>query len=382
MKKYLKLSLLVLLCVFSITVKAEETNCIGGPGDTNCGSLIVVDPPKNETDKRFYADSDIVVDEDITKTAFFAGNNVNITSKIDGIAFIAGNSIIASTTSDYAFIAGNQISLKNFHAKDSFIAGNQINIENASDIRSIYASGSSISINSDYIQDLYLAGSTVTLKGTFDNVVIDAKKLVISGTIRGTLKVDEETEVVYGTSDTTINTIEKYSSKEIKSELEEKNVLRAFFVTKALAFVFKTINLLLVGFILVSLFKNRFEKLAKIKNDAGYVFGKIGLGLCALILIPILIIATLLTGFASMIGVLGIFIYIIAIMISTPMVAINYGNILLKCIKNEYLRYFIAILVLQIVKLIPVLGGLVGFLTLCLGIGLLQDLFKTEKKEK
>ncbi len=148
MKNVLRL-FIVLLMVFSINVYAEETNCVGGV-DTNC-SVTIGATERKTTDERFYANSDIIVDEDITKTAFFAGNNVNVESKIDGIAFITGNSIIASTESDYAFIAGNSINLKNFHAKDAFVAGNQIIIENATGTRRIYETGNSINITSDYI---------------------------------------------------------------------------------------------------------------------------------------------------------------------------------------------------------------------------------------
>ena len=203
-----------------------------------------------------------------------------------------------------------------------------------------------------------------------------------TGTIRGILKVNEKTEVVYGSSDTKVNNTEKYTSKDIEKELKNKSFLESIFTTKVVAFIFSFINQLLIGFILLALFKKKFTKLASIKNDVGYVFGKIGLGLCMLILIPIIIIALLLTGFASLVGVIGIFAYITAIIVSTSVVAINYGNIVLKKNKNVYLNFLFALIALQIIKLIPVIGGLVTFLALCLGLGLLKDLFQEEKKEK
>ena len=379
MKRVFRL-FIVLLMVFSINVYAEETNCIGGV-DTNC-SVTIGATERKTTDERFYADSDIIVDEDITKTAFFAGNNVNVESKIDGIAFIAGNSIIASTESDYAFIAGNSISLKNFHAKDAFVAGNQIIIENATGTRSIYATGNSINITSDYIEDLYLAGKTITLKGKFDNVVIDADKVVLTGAITGKLKVNENTEVVLATDYTVVNEIEKFTNKDISKQFKTNNVLGTFMVTKLVSFVTGFVNLIIIGIILILLFNKKFEKISKIKNTAGYVFGRIGLGLCGLIIVPILAVVLLITGFASLLGVLVILAYIAALIITAPVVAINYGNILLKDIKNEYLRFVVALIILQIVKLVPVFGGLVTFLSLCLGLGLLKDLISTEKKEK
>lgn len=376
MKRLLKLFVL-LLTIFTINVYAEETNCTDG---TNCAITIGTSERKT-TDERFYADDDVVVDEDITKTAFFAGNNVNISSKIDGIAFIAGNSVIASTESDYAFIAGNSINLKNFHNKDAFIAGNQIVIENAT-ARSIYAAGNSININTDYISDLYLAGNTVYLKGKFDNVVVDADKVVITGEITGRLKVNDKAEVVLGSDYTKINETVTYTNKEISKQFETNNIFGVFLVTKLISFVTNFINLLIIGIILITLFKKNFDKASKIKNDAGYVFGRIGLGLCALIFVPIISIVLLITGFASLVGILLILAYIIALMVTTPVVAINYGNILFKNIKNDYLRFIICLIILQIVKVIPVFGGLVTFLSLCLGLGLIKDLILIEKKEK
>ena len=376
MKRLLKLFVL-LLTIFTINVYAEETNCTD---DTNC-AVTTGTSERKTTDERFYANEDVVVDEDITKSAFFAGNNVNISSKIDGIAFITGNSVIASTESDYAFIAGNSINLKNFHNKDAFIAGNQIVIENAT-ARSIYAAGNSININTDYISDLYLAGNTVYLKGKFDNVVVDADKVVITGEITGKLKVNDTADVVLGSDYTKINETVTYTNKEISKQFETKNIFGVFLVTKLISFVTNFINLLIIGIILITLFKKNFDKASKIKNDAGYVFGRIGLGLCALIFVPIISIVLLITGFASLVGILLILAYIIALMVTTPVVAINYGNILFKNIKNDYLRFVICLIILQIVKLIPVFGGLVTFLSLCLGLGLIKDLFLIEKKEK
>ena len=86
MKRFLKLCLLF-ICVFSITVYAEETNCIGGPDNTNC-AIPTIGAEKKETDQRFYADADVIVDEDITKTAFFAGNTLNISSKIMHLSLV------------------------------------------------------------------------------------------------------------------------------------------------------------------------------------------------------------------------------------------------------------------------------------------------------
>ena len=395
MKKYFKLLLILFVALFSVTVYAEvETNCIGDPtGMTNCGGLedmprIIDDNPKespltpddDSTNKQFYFDNTVNVDKDIDNTAFIGGNDVNVDSNIDGIGFVTGKNVKVKGSADYGFYAGYDVDVNDDLITDGFIAGNNVTLTNV-DGRIIYAAANTIKIVDSTIDKLYLAGSTITLKGEFDDLVVSCKNLIIEGNVNGTLEINEDA-AIEKKGDTTIEKVITYKESEKAKEFSSGNTFAAVLMAFVTGFIINYINLAIIGVILIYMFKKIFDKLAKNENDINYAFSKIGIGLCMLIVIPILSLILLFTGFATSISFILIFVYIISLMITTPVVTIHYSNKFLKSIKNEYLRYFAGLLIIQVLKKLPFVGGVITFLTLCLGLGLIKDMFVNEKREK
>ena len=387
MKRYLKvLVLLLVVSLFNIvTVFAEDiaTNCIDGPEGTNCGGgSMVISPAPTESKEEtspFQSGSTVNVKGDIDSSAFIAGNEVIVNSEIDGAGFVAGNTVKVSGEADYGFIAGNEVSISDYYVKDAFFAGYSVTLNQVSG-RTIYAAATNISVKDSELDTLYLAGNEITLDGNYENVIVSCGTLIVNGNITGTLKVNENAKVE-AKSGSIINETIKYKEEETKKEFLSGNTAFARFYTKVSSFIVSLINAILIGLVLIYFGKNKFEKFAKIKNDAGYVFGKIGIGLCMLIVIPILAIVLLITGVASLLGFLTILAYIASLLVVTPVVAIHGGNLLLKNIKNDYLRFIAALAILMIVKELPIIGGLATFLTICYGLGLIKEMFKVEKKE-
>ena len=384
MKRYFKLFLILFVALFSVTVYAEASNCIGGPDGSNCGDIsepTVISPfePKS-TSKQFYADDTVTITEDIDNTAFVAGNDVDVNSNIDGIGFIAGKNVKVKGSADYGFYAGYDVNVTDNDITDAFIAGNNVTLTNV-DGRTIYVAGNTVKVIDSTIDKLYLAGNTVTLKGEFDDLVIDAGTLVIEGNVYGTLEINENA-VIDKKGDTKIDNIITYKETEKTKEFSKGNKYAGLAMAIVTGFFISYVNLAIIGIILIYAFKKAFDKLTKNKNDVGYAFSKIVIGLCILIIAPIAALVLLFTGLATSLSFIVIFSYIIALMITTPVVAIHYSNMFLKNIKNDYLRYLAGLLILQVIKKIPVIGGVVTFLTLCLGLGLIKDMFAREKEEK
>lgn len=389
MKKYFKcLGLLLVALLLNVAVVFADddiaTNCRGGDG-TNCGSdtpMVISPAPseEKETTSPFQSGNTVNVKGDIESSAFIAGNEVTVNSEIDGIGFVAGNKVKVSGESDYGFVAGKEVSIYDLYTKDGFFAGYNVSLDQVL-ARTIYAAATNIKVKDSEIDDLYLSGGEIALDGNFENVTVSCARLIVNGNIYGTLKVNEDA-IVEIKDGSLVTKTEKYKEKDTKKEFLSGNTTLTKIYDKATNFVISLLNGIFVGLVLIYFGKKYFDKLAKIKNDAGYVFGKIGIGLCGLIIVPILAIVLLITGVASSLGVLAILAYIASIMITTPVVAIHGGNLLLGSIKNEYLRFIAALAILMIVKALPIIGPLATFLTLCYGLGLIKDMFKTEKKEK
>ena len=386
MKRIYKILLvLVALFAFNFNVLAEgEKNCIGEAG-TNCSSAEDIAPlisPKEETitDQAFYVDEDLNVTKDIDASAFMIGNTIKSTGTIYGSHFVAGNELNISGTADYSFYAGQTLKIHDFNSNDAFIAGKDLEFNDVLG-RTYYIAGQNITISDSTIDKLYLAAEKVVLNGEFEDVTVSADKVIVNGSITGVLEINESAKLET-MGDTTIETINKYKDSEKSNKFSKGNTFAAFLFVIVVAFIKGYVNLALIGVIIIACFKKIVKKLNKEDIDASFVFSRIGIGLCTLIVVPVVSIIALFTGVASLIGVILLLAYIVGIIISTPIVTIYLSDKLLKSIKNDYLRYLVGLLILQLIKRVPVIGGLVTFLSLLLGLGLIIQLMKQEKKEK
>ena len=387
MKRIYKLLLvLVALFAFNFNALAEgEKNCIGGPEGTNCGSAEDIAPlispyEENITDQAFYVDEDLNVTKDIDASAFMIGNTIKSTGTIYGSHFVAGNELNISGTADYSFYAGQTLKIHDFNSNDAFIAGKDLKFNNVLG-RTYYIAGQNITISDSTIDKLYLAAEKVVLNGEFEDVTVSADKVIVNGSITGVLEINESAKLET-MGDTTIETINKYKDSEKSNKFSKGNTFAALLFIIVVAFIKGYVNLALIGVIIIACFKKTVKKLNKEDIDASFVFSRIGIGLCTLIVVPVVSIIALFTGVASLIGVILLLAYIVGIIISTPIVTIYLSDKLLKSIKNDYLRYLVGLLILQLIKRVPVIGGLVTFLSLLLGLGLIIQLMKQEKKEK
>ena len=111
-----------------------------------------------------------------------------------------------------------------------------------------------------------------------------------------------------------------------------------------------------------------------------------GIGLLILIVLPLVIIIALFTGFLTPLGLitgllLGISIYL-APLLSSYVV----GHVINKyLIKNDsvYLSLIIGLLVVRLAKLVPYLGCFISILTILYGIGLIyQYMVQSVSKKK
>ena len=324
------------------------------------------------------AGDNINIDNDINDNAMFAGDTINVNSKIDGINFSAGNSITIKGSSDYGFAAGRTINISDYKTKDLFVAGETINITDAK-LRSIYAAGNKIVIKSD-ADTVYVAGNEVILEGDYENVIADANNITVKGSITGKFRINEDANKTLG--DAKIATTETYQSTRFNRDLLEKHGFELFIaliIARVIAKILHFINILIIGFIVIALFKKTYDNINKMKNSAGFVFGRFGIGLGALILIPIVGIILLITGLASALGVISLLLYGIVIYLSQIVSTCYFGKLIFPKM-NKFLSFLIVSFIYFVINLIPILGGLFGFFFVCLGVGITLNLIANEIK--
>ena len=328
------------------------------------------------------ADQNLNITKDYNDTAFFAGETVNVDSKIDGLGFTAGRTVTVKGQADYSFVAGETVTIDTLKTKDLYVAGNKIKIDDAN-ARNIYGAAQEIAIDGD-AKELFLVGETVTLKGEYDNVYVSCENLNFEGKIYGKLYINEDAKQTVKDGSSIAKT-ETYKEPEVETkDVDAKEVgfkvIASIIAKKIISTIKHFLNVLIIGFLTILIFKNVVTRIDETSNTAGSVFAHFGIGLGLLILVPILAIILLFTGFASGLGFVGIMLYILGIYLSSIVGGLYVGKVLFKKM-NTYLRFFLTTLILTVIYMIPIIGGFIEFFMLCLSLGLMGHICLPESKK-
>lgn len=352
MKKKLSIFLLVLITILTIpTFVSAENN-------------LLVNENVNSREK-------------IDNTSFVVGNLIKMSSEVDGINFVAGNDISLSSKQDHLFVAGNVINLENIETKEAFIAGSTINIT-SSTIRNLYAAAETIKLNSDISKNANLAGDKITINGKIDgDVYIAAEKINIGeeAVINGTLKYPSNAKInIPNTAH--IGKIKPYKPSSTSSK---KSIIISTITEKTYSFL----SMAIIGIILLSIAKPFFKKVEKLPSKIEEVLKQSLIGLLVLILIPIISLILICTIVGIPISIISLLIYGILIYLSIIPVAYFIGKNLFKDkIKNDYSLLLITLLLIYLIRLIPVIGPIITFITIIFGLGIYFNIIKSELSTK
>ena len=324
-----------------------------------------------------------VIDND-----YFTADDTLSLSKIivDGNAFVAGKDV---TLSDMKIegsiaVAGQTVRLENVEVTgDIFIAGQYVSVEKTT-AKNIYGAGQDVKLsnNSEVRRDAYLAGASVLLNAKADKVSVGTGKLTVEdfAEIRElTGELDEPATISNDAK------VEENSLKviEVKEEVETVKTVSVFSIL--LNFVKKVIRAIVlavvVAFVLIK--ANRIEKIKKYDSNTIVLNGFIGFAITALGLIVALIVTFI--SFTTPIGFTLICAYIVAMILSTATGVVVIVAKLLKDkeanMKNVLLYTLAVSAVVALIRAIPILGGVLGFVLSMVGVGTLFNVIFGKEKE-
>ena len=305
---------------------------------------------------------------------------------IDGNAFVAGKDV---TLSDMKIegsiaVAGQTVRLENVEVTgDIFIAGQYVSVEKTT-AKNIYGAGQDVKLsnNSEVRRDAYLAGASVLLNAKADKVSVGTGKLTVEdfAEIRElTGELDEPATISNDAK------VEENSLKviEVKEEVETVKTVSVFSIL--LNFVKKVIRAIVlavvVAFVLIK--ANRIEKIKKYDSNTIILNGFIGFAITALGLIVALIVTFI--SFTTPIGFTLICAYIVAMILSTATGVVVIVAKLLKDkeanMKNVLLYTLVVSAVVALIRAIPILGGVLGFVLSMVGVGTLFNVIFGKEKE-
>ena len=348
MKRYLK---------FFVLLALSFTLCI------NCVKA------KTSINDLFQAGNSVSVDKKINGTTFLAGKDIKVNEKVDGIIFAAGESLKINSEEEYLFGAGNTIVLTNDVNKDLFLAAKEIDLKEINIKRDAYLVASEIDVDANVDRNLFVGGSVVTIKGIFNgNVYVSADKIVLDDNVKinGTLKYNEDATVT-GLKDGIL--VKTY--KDIDTKKNIKNII--------IDIISSYIRIVLFAITLILMFGKYFDKLQKkcktlTMNETVTICGK---GFFILIGVPIISLILILTGLFTSVGVVSALVYGIFVYLSTILSAyLLMDKLNKKYFKKDMNNYYLTIsglLIIYILKPIPIIGGLVTFISIMFGLGILGN---------
>ncbi len=294
-------------------------------------------------------------------SAFAAGQSIDFGGvEASGSVFAAGQEISGTGAEicESLYVAGNTISLTNTNVLGNiFAAGNSFSMAGESTANAVYAVGNSISFDG-ITYALYAAGNTVTLKGKVDgDAYIEAENIVIGddAVVTGTLHVKsvKEPEIPDGADIADYS----YDKPEVEEDAKESFGIASLIGQRLLKTIYWIIAMAAFGMILCWLFNDHLKRASEyIKNRTASVIVS---GILGWMCIPILAIAFVCTYFLAPIGGIALLAYVLLNCVGLAFAGASLTRLVLPKM-NIFLSTLIGIAVLEAVRMIPVIGVLVG----------------------
>lgn len=365
----------------NLAIIEKPTLACGGSDETNsetekCIELVAgtgeeeVDPEDSGDTANLYfdADTELVSEREVRHSFFLAGNQVESKDNVEGISFVAGNLVEFSGSTEYAALAGNSVKVSGSIEEDLFVAGNAIELTEDAYVG----------------RDLYLAANTVLIKSNlYGNAFVGGNRLVLENvTIEGNFHADFDEIVIKGKS--SITGVFEYNDNAKITGLEDLSTgsTETFAGTTSSGISFATtledkviflLGRLLVTIILIALTPKFAKKLLDTFNwKSSWKHLALGLGLICLI--PICSIFIFVSIIGLPLGILAMVFWGVCAYLATSITGGVIGDQLAKSLFKKpklhiFAKYTIGIVLIELLSLVPVVGGLTSAISVCFGFG-------------
>lgn len=327
----------------------------------------------------------------VTQAAYFSGDDDTQT--------------VSSEILDDAFIGGNTVTISAPITGDTFAAGNSVRVNNKIG-RTLFAAGSTVDINTDLGHNLFAAAETVIIKGEIahdvyvvgQNITIDpstrihgqlrvaGKNVVIAGTVDGNAFISSEmvattaiygkdvnldAEIIFANGGSIAGNLIYKTSEEITDwngltvaglTKYEKQAYTTYAEQRAKSVVYGLLSMLMTGAALLFFFR---RKVADVVDSTRTNWAQsLGVGVVALIIVPVIAFALMLTIVGIPLALVLIATYFILLYVAGVMAHVVLGAGVLQLLKKNvtslWIPFLIGLVIMAIVGVVPVLGGILG----------------------
>ncbi len=320
---------------------------------------------------------------------YLTGDDVKVDYIVDGNLFILANTVtISSQIGGDAFICAKTINVEKegYIYSNLFAAANEVNISGV--VYDLYTTANTLNINGYVYRDIRTSSDTLNFSGVIGrNAYVSSKNIEISSnsdgqssvtnkaTIYGDLNYSSSSEasIPEGTVTGSVNYSPVTTSTKSKSISSYILALGRFIVTVLVIW-------LLYLWLAPKFLENTGALLSK------KLLPVIGSGILTPIIFVIAFVLLLILGLTSNIAIIGTMLFAILLMISTSTFVIAVNNLVCKKfnISKNTTTFGVLIItsaVIWLLELIPVVGSILNFVIMIIGLGILVTAIIPEKEK-
>lgn len=320
---------------------------------------------------------------------YLTGDDVKVDYIVDGNLFILANTVtISSQIGGDAFICAKTINVEKegYIYSNLFAAANEVNISGV--VYDLYTTANTLNINGYVYRDIRTSSDTLNFSGVIGrNAYVSSKNIEISSnsdgqssvTIKATIYGDlnysssSEASIPEGTVTGSVNYSPITTSTKSKSISSYILALGRFIVTVLVIW-------LLYLWLAPKFLENTGALLSK------KLLPVIGSGILTPIIFVIAFVLLLILGLTSNIAIIGTMLFAVLLMISNSTFVIAINNLVCKKfnISKNTTTFGVLIItsaVIWLLELIPVVGSILNFVIMIIGLGILVTAIIPEKEK-
>ncbi|MCD6109548.1 hypothetical protein J7J83_02210 [bacterium] len=369
----------------------------------SCGIFIAFGTPTTLA-VTFLADNELSSDEEILDDAYIAGGVITINNNIDGDLFVVGGqTTINGNINGDLVVAGGQITINGDVIDDARIGGGSIFVNgNIGD--DLIATGGQLNVSSDS-----LIGGSLILGNRFSNILgtinEDIKggggRIILGGSVYGDVDVTVQdtialTEKAKINGNFIYNGLRKaeFHEDQVEGFIEYNKIVKkqtdiggnikdffykAYFILKFIGYL----SMVIIAFVLTMLFPKTLIKTADIAKSNPWRSMGLGLVIALSTIASVIVLGVTLIGL-PLAGIL-LAVFLVTIYLAKIYAGIFIGRLLINPKKMTKGKLFgigaLGIFIIEIVSLVPLVGGLIAILTVFIGFGALWTYKKSLYKE-
>ncbi len=324
------------------------------------------------------------------------------TSNANGSKFyFNGQDVVVDTTvNGNVFAMGSTVTIKGEILGDLFVLANIVNIEDTAVIRNnIFAMGNIVTVKGKVEQDVYAFSQNFEL-ATSGNIQRDANLYVGNAILNGHIKRDANLTVntitvPEGAKGLVGGTLSYTSSQEFSipegavlgevkyTQIKENTPTTEEIISRYISTFITTILYAIVVILLATFFAPKFiEKANYALMQKSFV--STGIGILAIVLIPVFAIILLMTGFMVYISLAILAVYVLVLSITLAIFSMAIAKSIEKKLKNPSRGKFIlfailSAIVLWLLQIVPYIGGYMTLFIFVVGLGVFLFAFFKRK---